>query len=104
MNPQAAKLRDDLWLQVKDWLNKRACKLPKDDDLRQELVAPTYTFTSNGRVKVEGKAEMKRRGMRSPDLADALCLTFASIASRVGGRGTRWVKGKALKRGIKGVV
>jgi phage terminase large subunit len=104
MNPQAAKLRDDLWLQVKDWLNKRACKLPRDDDLRQELVAPTYTFTSNGRVKVEGKAEMKRRGMRSPDLADALCLTFASIASRVGGRGTRWVKGKALKRGIKGVV
>ena len=104
MNPQAAKLRDDLWLQVKEWLNKRACKLPKDDDLRQELVAPTYTFTSNGRIKVEGKAEMKRRGMRSPDLADSLCLTFASIASRVGGRGTRWVSGKPLRRNIKGVV
>ncbi len=104
MNPQAAKLRDELWLSVKEWLNARACKLPKMDDLRQELVAPTYTFTSNGKIKVEGKQEMKRRGMRSPDLADSLCITFASIASRVGGRGTRWVKGQPLRRGIKGVV
>lgn len=104
MNPKAAKLRDDLWMQVKDWLNARACKLPKMDELRQELVAPTYTFTSNDKLKVEGKQEMKRRGMRSPDLADALCLTFASLASRVGGRSPRWVPGKALKRGIRGVV
>lgn len=104
MNQQAAKLRDELWLSVKEWLNARACKLPKMDDLRQELVAPTYAFTSNGKIKVEGKQEMKRRGMRSPDLADSLCITFASIASRVGGRGTRWVKGQPLRRGIKGVV
>jgi hypothetical protein len=104
MNPNAAKLRDELWMAVKDWLNTRSVKLPKMDELRQELVAPTFTFTSNGKVKVEGKAEMKRRGMRSPDLADALCLTLSSIASRVGGRSPRWVPGKAMKRGIKGVV
>lgn len=104
MNPQAAKLRDELWLSVKEWLNARACRIPKMDELRQELVAPTYTFTSNGKVKVEGKAEMKKRGLRSPDLADSLCLTFASIASRVGGRGTRWVPGQPIRRGIRGVV
>lgn len=104
MNAQAAKLRDELWLSLKEWLNARACKLPKIDELRQELVAPTYTFTSNGKIKVEGKQEMKRRGMRSPDLADALGLTFASVASRVGGRSPRWVPGKALRRGIRGVV
>ena len=104
MNPQAAKLRDELWLAVKEWLNARACKLPKMDELRQELVAPTYAFTSNGKIKVEGKAEMKRRGMRSPDLADSLGLTFASVASRVGGRAPRWITGQPLKRGIRGVV
>jgi phage terminase large subunit len=104
MNQQAAKLRDELWLDVKEWLNQRACRLPRMDELRQELVAPTYTFTSNGKIKVEGKADLKRRGMRSPDLADSLCLTFASIASRVGGRSPRWVPGKPLKRAIKGVV
>lgn len=104
MNPTAAKLRDELWLAIKDWLAKRACKLPKDDELRAELVGPTYTFTSNGRIKVEGKGEMKKRGMRSPDKADALALTFASIASRVGGRSPRWIPGQPLKRGIKGLV
>jgi hypothetical protein len=104
MNPTAAKLRDELWLAVKEWLNQRACRLPKMDELRQELVAPTYTFVSSGKIKVEGKSEMKRRGMRSPDLADSLCISFASIASRVGGRSPRWVPGKSLKRGIRGVV
>lgn len=104
MNPQAAKLRDELWLSVKDWLNQRVGKLPNSADLRQELVSPTYTFTSNGKVKVEGKAEMKRRGMRSCDIADALCLTFASVAARIGGRSPRWIAGKPLRRGIKGVV
>jgi len=104
MNPQAARLRDELWLAVRDWLNQRSCKIPKMDELRQELCAPTYTFTSNGKVKVEGKSDMKRRGMRSPDIADALCLTFASGAAMVGGRASKWVSGKSLKRSIAGVV
>ena len=104
LNPQAAKLRDDLWLSVRDWLNQRSCKLPQNDELRQELCSPTYSFTSNGKIKVEGKSEMKRRGMRSPDLADALCLTFAGNAAMVGGRASKWVSGKPIKRGIAGIV
>jgi hypothetical protein len=104
MNPQAARLRDELWLTVRDWLNQRTCKIPKMDELRQELCAPTYTFTSTGKIKVEGKSELKRRGMRSPDIADALCLTFAGNAAMVGGRASKWVAGKPLKRAISGIV
>lgn len=104
MNPQAARLRDELWLAVRDWLNLRTCKLPKNDELRAELCSPTYTFTSTGKIKVEGKSELKRRGLRSPDLADALCLTFAGGAAMVGGRASRWVSGKPLRRNIVGVV
>jgi hypothetical protein len=104
MNPQAARLRDELWLTVRDWLNQRTCRIPKNDQLRAELCAPTYGFTSSGKIKVEGKSELKRRGMRSPDIADALCLTFAGAAAMVGGRASRWVTGKSLKRGIAGVV
>jgi hypothetical protein len=103
-NPQAAKLRDELWLTVKDWLNQRACRLPRDDELRGELISPTYGFLSNGKIKVEGKAEMKKRGLRSPDKADALGLTFAGQQAFVGGRASSWVKGKPLKREIRGVV
>jgi len=104
LNQQAAKLRDELWLSLKEWLEARACKLPKSDELRQELVTPSFTFTSSGKIKVEGKAEMKRRGMRSPDLADAICLTFASMAAGVGGRSSHWIPGKPLRRVIKGIV
>lgn len=100
MNQSAARLRDELWLSIKTWLETRAVRLPKDDDLRAELIGPSYSFTSNGKVKVEGKAEMKRRGMRSPDLADALGLSFAGEQAYVGGRAARWVAGKPLKRGI----
>lgn len=104
-NPTAYRLRDELWLTVKEWLSQRACSLPKSEELRVDLVSPTYTFTSSGKVKVESKEEMKRkRGLRSPDYADALCLTFAGEAALVAGRATRWVPGQPLKRNIKGIV
>ena len=51
--------------------------MPQDDALIAELTAPTYAFTSTGKMVVESKADMKKRGMRSPDLADAFLLTFA---------------------------
>jgi phage terminase large subunit len=104
MNPQAARLRDELWLSLKEWLAARACKIPKDDDLKAELCGPTYTFQSNGKIKVEGKQDLKRRGLRSPDMADALCLTFAGMAAFVGGRASKWITGKPLKRTIRGIV
>ena len=100
LNQQAAKLRDELWIAAKDWLETRSVKLPKDDELRQELIGPTYSFTSNGKIKVEGKSEMKRRGLRSPDLADSLCLSFASQAAMIGGRGSKWISGQPLQRRV----
>ena len=100
LNQQAARLRDELWISAKEWLETRAVKLPKDDELRQELIGPTYSFTSNGKIKVEGKSEMKRRGLRSPDLADALCLTFAGQAALIGGRALKWQTGKPILRRV----
>lgn len=104
MNPNAHRLRDELWMSVKEWLATRAVKLPKDDALRHELVAPRYTFMSNGKLIVESKDSMRKRRMRSPDLADALCLTFAGKAAMVGGRGFAWKPGKPLSRSIRGIV
>ena len=42
----------------------------------QELTGIRYKYLSNGKLKIESKDEMKRRGQRSPDVAD-LCVTFA---------------------------
>ena len=52
--------------------------LPEDKawkQLKHELLAPTYKIMS-GKVVAESKDEMKKRGLRSPNLADALNTTF----------------------------
>jgi hypothetical protein len=51
--------------------------MPKDDALIAELVGPTYKLESSGKLKVESKDDMKKRGIKSPNKADAFCLTFA---------------------------
>jgi phage terminase large subunit len=77
-----ARLRDELWFKGREWFQDRACSMPKDDGLIAELTAPTYAFTSTGKMVVESKADMKKRGMCSPDLADAFLLTFAGGEQR----------------------
>jgi len=76
------RLRDELWFKGREWFPERACSMPQDDGLVAELTAPTYTFTSTGKMVVESKADMKKRGMRAPDLADAFLLTFACSERR----------------------
>ena len=71
------RLRDELWLKGREWFQEKSCSMPEDNALIAELTAPTYTFSSTGKMVVESKADMKKRGMRSPDLADAFLLTFA---------------------------
>ena len=70
------RLRDELWFNAKDWFNDKACDIPDDEVLISELSGPKYSITSNGKLKVEAKAEMKKRGLDSPDVADAFLLTF----------------------------
>ena len=78
-------LRAELWFAIKDWLAQRDCRLPYDDELVAELVAPSYKYTSTGKIKIESKEEMKKRGIKSPDKADALALTMASSAASFSG-------------------
>ena len=78
-------LRAELWFSIKDWLTRRDCRLPNDDELIAELVSPMYSYTSSGKIKIEAKEAMKKRGIKSPDKADALALTMASSAASFGG-------------------
>lgn len=76
-------LRAELWFKLKAFLEARDCSIPKDDNLLAELVAVKYKFTSSGKLQIESKDEMKRRGLASPDHGDAVCLTFALEAATV---------------------
>ncbi len=53
--------------------------LPKDDVLMGELTALKVQYTSRGQVKIESKDDMRRRGLKSPDKADALMYAFAPV-------------------------
>jgi phage terminase large subunit len=74
---QFNRLRDELWWKAREWLEAKDCKLADDDELIAELTTPTYSILSNGLIKVEGKPELKARGVKSPNRADAWNNTFA---------------------------
>ena len=78
MQDKYMRLRDELWFLVREWFESRDVKIIDDEELIAELTTPSFSFMSNGKIKVESKEQMKKKGHNSPDLADALCLTFAS--------------------------
>ena len=84
-----------MWFKLKGWLEARDVSLPFDDQLLSELVAVKYKFTSSGKLQIESKDDMRRRGLASPDAADAVCLTFATEATTVmrgGNLSSNWAK------------
>jgi len=69
-------LRDQLWWACREWLRTDpGAMLPPDDQLIEELCTPTYEV-QNGKIRVMQKDIMRELLKRSPDRADALCLTF----------------------------
>ncbi|WP_062785309.1 hypothetical protein [Novosphingobium capsulatum] len=73
--PTADK-RAEMWTRMRAWL--RSSAIPEKERLRDDLIGPTYAFAADDtRVKLERKPDMKKRGLPSPDWADALACTFA---------------------------
>lgn len=69
--------RAEMWWVMKEWFDDHPCRMPNEPALISDLTAPQPKVSSNGRKLLEKKDDMKRRGVRSPDGADALALTFA---------------------------
>jgi hypothetical protein len=74
-----ANLRAELGWKIKEWL--KTAQLPKDDDF-YEMVNIRYKFNSKGQLLLESKEDIKKRGLPSPDVFDALMLTFAKPTGR----------------------
>ena len=71
-----ANKRSEMWDRIREWLEAGGA-IPNNPDLKGELAAPTYKFDAGGKLVLEPKEKLKERGLRSPDMADALALTFA---------------------------
>lgn len=98
-------LRAELWFKCKAWLEGQDVKLPRDDLLWAELAAPRYHFTSAGKLQVESKDAMRKRGVPSPDRADAVCLALANDHTTMAfGTSSSGSWSRPLKRNIRGVV
>jgi hypothetical protein len=67
--------RAEMWGAMKDWL--KTASIPQDKQLKADLTGPLKKPNSSGTIFLEGKKEMRSRGLASPDAADALAVTFA---------------------------
>ena len=73
-----ANKRVELWGEMREWLKNAAFRIPPEEIaiLKADLLGPTYKYSITGSCQLEKKEDMKKRGLSSPDVGDALALTF----------------------------
>jgi hypothetical protein len=92
-----SNLRAEMYFRLKHWISTRGhihTDFKFKQELEDDLTSISYTFDNQGRYKLQSKEDIKKEGMPSPDIADALALTFAEKfptydVSRLNGRGQR---------------
>lgn len=72
---RAANKRAEMWSNMREWL--KGGRIPAKQRLYDDLIGPEYGFNSEQAIILERKEDMKKRGLSSPDWADALACTFA---------------------------
>ena len=78
-----ANLRAEGFWNLRQLFLEGGVEIPSDNELVGQLAGLRYTFNSLGRVIIESKEDMRRRGAASPDKADAMMLAFLSSNRRV---------------------
>lgn len=74
-DPHYFDKRSEMWCLMKDWIEQVGA-LPNITEMKTDLCVPQYDIDT-GLMRLESKKKIKERGMKSPDLGDALALTFA---------------------------
>jgi hypothetical protein len=72
-----ANRRAEMWSNLKKALEGGRFCLPDKESLQADLVSCGYKYTSEGKLLLESKQDMRKRGVPSPDEADAVALTFS---------------------------
>lgn len=65
------------WL-LKEKLEDKELDLPDNDNLKAQLADIRYTYNSKGQLQIESKEDSKKRGSKSPDIADAVMMAFST--------------------------
>jgi phage terminase large subunit len=90
--------RAECWAKMRDWLTVESGWLQAGqyaEQFKDDLTGPDYCFDLQGRLQLERKEEMRKRGVASPDFADALAVTFAFpiTMKRPKREGATWMNG-----------
>lgn len=85
-NAKYADMATYMWQKMKEAIVSGGLALPNEAEVEQDLTGREYVHNQRDQLKLENKADMKKRGLASPDIADGLALTFAQpVAPRPGG-------------------
>lgn len=79
--PRFSNKRSEMGYELREWVLSGGA-IPEVPELRQDLATPRYWFDAQDRIVLEPKDDIKDRGLPSPDLFDALGLTFAFPVQR----------------------
>ncbi len=76
--PGPKNRRAEMWMRSKEWLeDPMGVDIPDEGIFQTDAVGPSYKYDSAQRLQLESKESMRKRGVRSPDVWDAVALTFA---------------------------
>lgn len=75
--------RTEIWCRMAQWVKDKGCLNPECSGLKVDLCAPCYERSENGVYSLESKKDIKRRLGMSPDLGDALALTFTNYIPEI---------------------
>lgn len=74
-DPRFFNARAEMWFNMYHWLRSGG-RLHPSADLKMDLTGPTHWTNDKGQTQLESKDDMKKRGLRSQDIADSLALSF----------------------------
>jgi hypothetical protein len=66
----------EMWMLASRRIERSEVRLPEDEELKSQMTTRVYKILDGGKNKLESKEEMRRRGLKSPDRADAVVMAM----------------------------
>ena len=71
-------LKAEIYWNLREAIRDKKISLPDDKELVNQMCSIRYKFTRKGRIAIESKDDMKKRGLKSPDRADAVAIAYST--------------------------
>jgi hypothetical protein len=72
-------LGSELYWKMRELFENKNISIPDNHDLKTQLTSRLWSINSSGKIQIESKEDLKKRGLKSPDIADALALAIHAM-------------------------